>query len=76
MTRDRLMPISAAARRFSATASKLLPQSVFSKNSQAPTNTSAVTAMMKKLWYEPPIGPNSSRPMPKGTAPAAGRAES
>ena len=50
VTRDRLMPISAAARRLSATASKLLPQSVFSKNSQAPANTASVTAMMKKLW--------------------------
>ena len=47
---DHLRRLSAAALRFSATASKLLPQRVFSKNSQAPANTAAVNEMMKKLW--------------------------
>ncbi len=50
VTRDRLMPISAAARRCRATASKLLPAVVRSKNSQTAMNTATVTPMMKKLW--------------------------
>ena len=49
VTRDRLIPISAAALRCSATASKLLPATVRSKKSHAPTKTITVTPMMKKL---------------------------
>jgi len=47
VTRDRLMPISAAARRSIATASKHLPQMVRSKKSHAEANAASVTAMMK-----------------------------
>jgi hypothetical protein len=50
VTRERLIPISAAARRWIATASKDFPATVRSKNSHTPANVASVTPMMKKLW--------------------------
>ena len=44
------MPISAAARRLSATASNTLPATVRSKKSHAPLNTPSALTMVKKLW--------------------------
>ena len=74
VTRPRLMPMSAAARRLSATASNARPHTVRSKNSQTAINSAKVAAMIRNCCEAPANGPISTRPNPNGGGEGRGSA--